>query len=104
MTSLPSRRHCLRYPFEHRGIKYFGTIGLDPQSFKPCEMFLQAGKAGSDIEAIARDAAVLASIALQHGAMIEDLRASITRLELDAPAGPVGVLLDIYATDQARAG
>ena len=63
--------------------------------------FLQAGKAGSEVEALARDAAVLASMALQHGATVADLRAAMTRLDEGLPAGPVAHLLDIYATDMA---
>jgi len=102
MTDLPNRRQCLRYPFEHRNFKYYGTIGFDPRSFKPCEIFLQAATpSGTEVEAMARDAAVLASIALQYGATIEVLRKALTRLEEGEPAGPMAALLDIYATDMA---
>jgi hypothetical protein len=101
MTELPNRRRCLTYKFKHRDFRYHGTIGFDPRTFQPCEIFLQAGKAGTRIEDVARDAAVLASMALQHGASITQLRAALTRLEDGLPAGPVAALLDIYATDLA---
>lgn len=103
MTEPPNRRPCLRYPFLHGKFRYFGTIGIDPRTLSPCEVFLQAATpSGTDVEAMARDAAVLASKALQHGASIEELRAALTRLENNAPAGPVAALFDLFAADSAR--
>jgi len=97
---LPNRRHCLRYRFEHRGFRYYGTIGVDPWTHVPCEVFLQsATPSGTDVEMVARDAGVLASIALQHGASVEELRAALTRLDNDAPAGPVAALFDLLWTE-----
>jgi ribonucleoside-diphosphate reductase alpha chain len=101
MTDLPNRRQCLGYRFDHGRFRYFGTIGFDPRSMRPCEIFLQVGKAGTEIEMLARAAAVLASVALQHGATVDELRSALTRLDAGEPAGPVAALLDIYATDMA---
>jgi len=96
---LPPRRQCLRYRFTHAGFRYFGTIGIDPKSGNPAEVFLQSGKAGTAIEAIGRDAAVLASIALQYGAPMGVLRHALTRLEGGEPAGAIAALLDRFARD-----
>jgi len=54
-------------------------------------------KSGTVVESWARDAAVLASIALQHGAAPDTLRKALTRDELGKAAGPVGALLDMLA-------
>lgn len=102
MTDLPDRRHALRFRFTQRGHRYFGTVGLDPVTGQAVEIFLQTAKAGTELEATARDAAVLCSKALQHGATISELRAALTMLEAGAPAGPVAVLLDLYVTDLVR--
>lgn len=97
---LPNRRQCNRYEFVHGGFRYFGVIGFRPGTKEPTELFLQAGKAGTAIEAIARDAAILASLALQHGAGVDDLRHALTRLDNNSPAGPVAALLDHFAKNR----
>ena len=99
-TTLPNRRLCERIKFEHRGIKYYGTIGVRPDDDVTLEIFLQAGKVGSGIEAIARDTAVFASLALQYGATIEQLRSAVTRLDDGSPAGPGGCFLDLIAQEE----
>lgn len=97
-TPLPTRRLAERLKFEHRGIKYYGSLGYDPVDHSaPREMFLQAGKVGSGVEAIARDTAVFASLALQHGCPLETLRNAVTRLDDGSAAGPGGRLLDMIA-------
>ena len=48
----------------------------------------------SEAAAVARDASVLVSIALQHGVPVEPMRAAITRLDDETPASIVGQILD----------
>jgi hypothetical protein len=100
---LPTRRESNRIKFEFSGIKYYGTIGYNRDG-QICEIFLQAGRIGSGIEAIARDTAVAASLALQFGCPLEVMRNSVTRLDaapgkLGDPAGPLGKFLDMIATE-----
>jgi hypothetical protein len=52
---------------------------------------------GSPIEAIARDAAVTVSIALQFGADLETIRAALTRDHDGGPATALGAALDAIA-------
>jgi hypothetical protein len=59
------------------------------------EIFLSSHKPGSPIEAIARDAAVTVSIALQCGADIETIRAALTKDHDGSPATLLGAALDI---------
>ncbi|WP_442896066.1 toprim domain-containing protein [Bradyrhizobium sp. AZCC 2289] len=46
------------------------------------------------VEAIARDGAVLLSLALQHGAELDNIRSAITRDEQGAPSSIVGAVVD----------
>jgi len=58
-------------------------------------VFLDASKPGSAMQAMARDAAVLASLALQYGVPLETIRAALTRDDADGPSGPLCRLLDL---------
>jgi|SRR5262245_28307156 len=62
-----------------------GTIG---------EVFISGAKAGTDLEAVARDGAVLMSLALQHGCTIETMRHAITREQDGKPSTIVGAVID----------
>jgi hypothetical protein len=55
------------------------------------------GKPGSPIEAIARDAAVTVSIALQFGADLETIKQALTKDHDGGPATPLGAALDAIA-------
>lgn len=52
---------------------------------------------GGGVEAIARDAMILASFALQHGASVEELRDAMTRGHDGAPASLAGDALEAVA-------
>ena len=54
-------------------------------------------KSGVELEAVLRDAAVLASIALQYGATIETLCHSLTRDDAGRPASLIGGLIEAAA-------
>lgn len=97
--SLPPRRESLRFKFVYDGkFSCYGTVGFHPETGEPIEIFLQVGKSGSALEALARDTAIGFSLALQHGATMERLRTSVTRIELNAPSSPIAILLDMYNT------
>lgn len=98
---LPTRRESDRIKFEFSGIKYYGTVGFNPAG-DICEVFLQAGRVGSGIEAIARDTAVAASLAFQYGCPVDVMRNAMTRLDASPgqrgePAGPLGKFLDLVS-------
>ena len=63
----------------------------------PGEVFVDSRKTGGDVEAIARDAAVVISLALQHGAAVETLRHAITRSSNGAPSSILGAVIDALA-------
>jgi hypothetical protein len=72
---LPNRRACESFEFRHDGFAFTASVGYF-QDGRVAEIFLSSHKPGSPIEAIARDAAVTVSIALQFGAELETIRAA----------------------------
>ena len=61
------------------------------------EVFLNVDKSGTMIEEIARNAAIVASIALQHGATLDELRHALMRNSDGSATGALGALLDLLA-------
>jgi hypothetical protein len=93
---LPNRRASEQIAFACGGFKFIATVShfLDGRL---AEIFLTNGKCGSDSDVSARDAAVVASIALQHGVPVEVLRKALMRDSQGRPSGPLGVVLDLLA-------
>lgn len=94
---VPNRRQCEVFTFEHNGIAFSGSVSRRQEDWKLVEVFLDGGRIGSAIQAVARDTAVAASLALQGGIPLETLRAALTRNDDNTPAGPLGALLDLVA-------
>jgi hypothetical protein len=101
---LPQRRPHELLDFEHAGYRctaglgFFETGGL-------AEIFINVpGRSGSAIEAVARDAAILTSICLQHGASVETIRHALTRNSDGSAGGPLGAVLDLLASASDRSG
>ena len=90
---LPGRREAVRLGFEHGGFKFTATIGFHPDG-APGELFLSCAKNGTAMEALSRDLAVVASLALQHGCPLATIQHALTREEGGKAAGPLGVLCD----------
>jgi hypothetical protein len=61
------------------------------------EVFLNAEKIGTAIETAARDSAVVASLALQHGVPSETIRHALTQNGDGSASGALGTLLDLLA-------
>jgi ribonucleoside-diphosphate reductase alpha chain len=91
---LPDRREVESLDFEHGGQRYTAGIGRFPDG-SVAEIFLSASKAGSDAADIARDAAVTASLAFQHGCPVAILRKALTRASDGKAAGSIGAVLDL---------
>jgi hypothetical protein len=109
---LPNRRPSHTETLAVAGQTFTGTVGLDPEDGRPRELFLTAGKEGSLINAMLADAAVVISVALQHGISPQALAKSVGRMppgpvtpaELDQgqpgrlPASPIGAALDLVTS------
>lgn len=95
---LPLRRAAESFEFVHgapgkQGTAYKATVGLYEDG-RIGEVFLSAEKLTTDADIAARDAAILLSYALQHGALISDIQKSMARDEQGRPLGVMGALLD----------
>jgi hypothetical protein len=70
-----------------------------PPPHAVAEIFVTARKIGSGMEAIARDAAILLSPALQHGCPLETIRHALTRNQDGSPQSLMGRVVDRVTTE-----
>jgi ribonucleoside-diphosphate reductase alpha chain len=96
---LPDRRPCESFSFECNNLHYTATISRYADG-RLAEIFLGNAKAGSHSDAAAKDSAVVASIAFQHGVPVETIRKALLRDARGNPASPLGMALDIIAAGQ----
>jgi hypothetical protein len=91
---LSTRRPAKAEVFEFEGQKYRAALGRFPDG-TPAEIFIDAvGKAGSAIQQHVETAAILASILMQHGIPLDQIRHSIS--------GPVEVALGLFSTTEEK--
>ena len=90
---LPNRRPALSTSFERDGARFEMTAGFYPDG-RPGEIFLNTDRANSLLDFLMSDAAILASIALQYGAPLDELRHALKRDARGQPASPIGAALD----------
>src|ERR1700754_3921991 len=92
---LPQRRRAETFEIPVCGLARSHTITLgfyDDGALG--EVFINGGKSGEAVEAIARDGAVLLSLALQYGAELSNIRSAITRDVQGEPSSIIGAVLD----------
>lgn len=99
-STLPQRRSNITRAVEWNGHAFTVTIGLDPDTWQPAEVFADTAK-GGDMAAALADACVILSIALQYGIAPADLAKSLGRVPVlwagegvDGPASPVGAIVE----------
>jgi len=92
---LPQRRNAELVSFSHEGVSYTAHFGWNRKG-ELSELFLNAGKEGSTANTVARETAVILSIALQFGTPLPVIRDALPKLADGAPAGPVGVALSYF--------
>lgn len=90
---LPQRRSAETFQFRFWNQPVSVTIGYYDDG-TPGEIFLDAGKTGQDVQSTARDAAVVLSLALQHGATVDTIQHALTRLGDGSAASILGVVVD----------
>jgi ribonucleoside-diphosphate reductase alpha chain len=98
---LPNRRASTTFNFDCGPHRYSATVSYFPDSYRPAEIFLGNGRAGSDIDAAAKDSAVVCSLALQFGVPVETIRHALLRDPRGIASSPLGVALDILAAGEA---
>ena len=84
---LADRRSNETYIFELDGHKYRSSVGRFPNG-DLAEMFLDVSRAGTSLQQNAECAAILTSLALQHGVPSETIRRAVN--------GPIAIALDHF--------
>ena len=93
---LPNRRSHVVIEFDHAGFTYTAGIGFfDDVCRQPAEIFLTTAKHGTVLDTNARDAAIAASLLLQHSCELEMLRHALRRNSDGTAAGPLAHVLDL---------
>jgi ribonucleoside-diphosphate reductase alpha chain len=93
---LPARRSAETFELMAGGLRFTCSIGRFADG-RLAEIFLPNHKAGSHADSVARDSAIVCSLALQHGADPEVIRRALCRDSNGVASGPLGVALDIIA-------
>ena len=93
---LPDRRSAISTSFERDGARFEMTAGFYADG-RPGEIFLNADRANSLLDFLMSDAAILASLALQYGAPLDELRHALKRDSRGEAASPIGTALDRIA-------
>lgn len=89
---LPNRRRSLSFPVEYEGQRFTASVSQFADG-RIAELFLTSPKTGTGIAAVAHDAAIIISIALQSGVTVEALVHSIKRTVTGEPASLIGAAL-----------
>ena len=100
---LPQRRAAETFDLRFWNQSFTVTVGFYPDG-TPGEVFIDGGKTGQDIQSIARDAAVVLSLALQHGTPIEAIRHAVTRSGSGEAASILGAIVDVLPAIARGAG
>jgi hypothetical protein len=95
---LDNRRTSVVFDFEAMGMRTASASRYSDGRLG--ELFLDIHKAGSAIGTLVRDAAIILSFALQHGADVEAIRRALCRDSQGRPLGPIGVALDKLASEE----
>jgi hypothetical protein len=82
--TLPNRRRAETIAFERDGARFVLTAGFYPDG-RLGEIFLNADRANSLLDFLMSDAAILASLALQYGAPIDEIRHALKREPINHP-------------------
>ena len=90
---LPDRRGCETFVLRVGAAQFFVTVGLYANG-SIGEVFVAGAKVGSDMDAVTRDAAILLSLALQHGVPREVIKGALTREGNGSASSVIGAIVD----------
>jgi hypothetical protein len=93
---LPNRRPSVTFNFECAGLHYTVTASRFSDG-RLGEVFVGNHKTDSHADSCAKDAAILASLALQHGVTLDALRKALLRDAKGRASTPIGIALDLLA-------
>jgi hypothetical protein len=89
---LPNRRNSESFEFSVHGLRFTATVSRFDDG-RIGELVLNNHKAGNQSDTNARDAAIILSFALQHGADIDDIRKALCRDSSGRALGPIAAAL-----------
>jgi hypothetical protein len=95
--ALPQRRASETFDLRFWNQPFTVTVGFHADG-TPGEVFIEGCKIGNDMQSIARDAAVVLSLALQHGVLPEKIRHAVARGASKEPASILGAVVDCIST------
>jgi hypothetical protein len=93
---LPNRRAAISTSFECDRSRFEMTAGFYADG-RPGEIFLSADRANSLLDFLLSDAAILASLAMQYGAPLDEIRHAMKRDAAGKASSPIGEALDRIA-------
>jgi len=91
--TLPQRRASETFDLRFWNQSFIVSVGFYPDGVIG-EVFIDSRKTGQDVQSTARDAAVVLSLALQHGTPIETIRRAVTRNGAGDAASILGAVID----------
>lgn len=90
---LPNRRQSTTLDVWHQNERYHVSFSKDDFN-RVKEFFVHGPKSGSDLDSIAYDIGAIASVCMQWGAPLGELRNTLSRLPSGDAASFVGSILD----------
>src|SRR5262245_66661198 len=87
---LPNRRHAETFELTVGGLRYVCTVGRFADGMIG-ELFLSNHKSNSTADTSARDAAIVFSFAVQHGADLEKIRKALFGISAAGRTGRPGL-------------
>ena len=100
---LPTRRPNQTMDLVYDGTLYAVTVGFQPDTGEPREIFTHGARVGSSMDGILDDACILLSLLLQHHVEPAALARSMGRLGTGGQAASViGALADLLAGKGGR--
>jgi hypothetical protein len=93
---LPQRRGAIAVELEHAGHHFRMQVGHFPDGAL-AEVFVDAAKPDSALDALAADSAILISLLLQHNATPSEIRHALRRAPDGTAASLVGAVVDRLA-------
>lgn len=95
-TRLPDRRPALAFDFQHANLLYRGHAGFFDDG-NLGELFLNASKQNSALDAFAADAAILISLLLQRGSTVPEIAHALRQTPNGTPASLIGATVNELA-------
>jgi hypothetical protein len=94
---LPNRRGSETFYFICGNFHYCATVSFFNDG-RLAEIFISNNKAGSATDTAAKDSAIVASLALQHGVAVDVIRHAVLRDSGGVANSPLGCALDLVAS------